>query len=139
MFRYTAKAGRSALAVAAALTAVIAFAVPAAAASHQPAPSASSACHPVSNIGRDEHTGQLWAIGYTSCPVDGPGTMYVEMYVDNTLVSNVRHVCSWGTDCYTYTPEIWPRSGRHLYCAAVVFYWASKTPTSDSWSCEYLG
>jgi hypothetical protein len=136
MLGYT-KIGPRALTAAAGLTAAIAFAAPAAAASHGPA--TSSACSPVAQIGRDEHTGQLWAEGYTTCAVNGPASMRVNIWVDNTAVKGASEACPVGTDCDTVSGMITPSSGRHRYCAQAVFYWAGTNPSQDDWSCEYLG
>jgi hypothetical protein len=137
MFGYT-MARRPALAAAATLTAVIAFAAPAAAARHQPTASP-SACSPAAYMDQDENTGQVFAVGYTTCNVEFVATMRVNLWIDNTEVRGASQACPIGTDCYTSSGSIAPYPGRHRYCAQAVFYWAGTNPSQTVWSCEYLG
>lgn len=139
MFGFT-KVRNSALVAAAGLTAALALAspaAPAAAASHQPA--IPRACHPISGLDRDEHTGRMWAYGYTSCPVRGPAAMRVNIWVDSKAVRGRSQSCRYGSNCYTSSGMITPRHGRHRYCSQVWFYWASTDPTQASWYCRYIG
>lgn len=134
---FWAKARRPALVAVAGLTAALAFATPAAAASHRPA--APGTCRPIAGLDRNGHTGQVRAHGSVSCPVYGPASMRVTFWVDNTSVKSTSQACPIGTNCYTATGTITPHSGRHRYCSQAWFYWVGPSPAQSRRICEYLG
>ncbi|MDR0343315.1 MAG: hypothetical protein LBI49_09345 [Nocardiopsaceae bacterium] len=144
MFKHI-RAGRPALMAAAALTAALAFAVPASAASAQPTASAASsrpaaaaavACHSNAALDRDEHTGALFAVGWTSCPVRFAADMRVNLWFDNHLVVGRTVACRLFTNCSTSSGSRLPLRGRHRYCAQSVFFISGGTG-DIRWSCRY--
>lgn len=131
------KARRLALTTAAALTAALAAAVPAASA--QAATVSPQACSAVAALDRDEHTGNVFAVAYASCPIQFVATMRSNLWIDNTNVKGASQACPLGTTCYTSSGSVPPRSGRHRYCAQAVFFFASPNPSQTAWSCRYMG
>lgn len=144
MFKYI-RAGRPALLAAAALTATLAFVVPASAASAQstapaatgrPAAAAAVACHSNAALDRDENTGALFAVGWTSCPVRFSALMRVNLWFDNHVVVGRTFACRLFTNCSTSSGARLPLRGRHRYCAQSVFSVAGGTGEIH-WSCRY--
>lgn len=107
------------------------------AAATEPAEATAAACHVAAYV--DTHNGQVWAAGYVTPPECSPvGDLSAQLDRDNVKVSDGDIYCRGQSTCSVASHSVGLGSGRHRWCARIVFQAWKGNPTEVKWACTYI-